>query len=72
MRKPNIGLLVDSAMDEIVRINPDLLKGVLPKQYARASLDPASLGGLIELFSNLTLGALAEREGFALLIPIIN
>ncbi|HEY5537006.1 MAG TPA: class I SAM-dependent DNA methyltransferase [Ignavibacteria bacterium] len=61
-RKPNIGLLVDSAMDEIERINPDLLKGVLPKQYARASLDPASLGGLIELFSNLTLGASAEKS----------
>lgn len=55
-RKPNIGVLVDSAMDEIEKVNPDLLKGVLPKQYARPSLDPASLGGLIELFSNLTLG----------------
>jgi type I restriction enzyme M protein len=61
-RKPNIGLLVDSAMDEIEKINPTLLKGVLPKQYARANLDPASLGGLIELFSNLTLGASAEKS----------
>jgi type I restriction enzyme M protein len=61
-RKPNIGLLVDSAMDEIEKRNPELLKGVLPRQYARPSLDPASLGGLIELFSNLSLGTSAAQS----------
>lgn len=60
-RKPNIGLLVDSAMDEIEKNNSSL-KGVLPKQYARANLDPNSLGGLIELFSNLTLGQASNKS----------
>src|SRR5579863_3679251 len=37
-KQPTIGRLVDDAMDAIERDNPSL-KGVLPKDYARPSLD---------------------------------
>ncbi|MFM2433101.1 MAG: hypothetical protein RLZZ511_4315 [Cyanobacteriota bacterium] len=43
-KQPDIGTFVDGAMDAIEQENP-LLKGVLPKVFARANLDPASLGG---------------------------
>ena len=52
---PTIGKEVDNAMDAIERDNPSL-KDVLPKVYARGNLDPTSLGGLIDLISNIALG----------------
>ncbi len=57
----DIGTLVDGAMDAIETENP-LLKGVLPKVFARANLDPASLGGLIDLVSNIALGDAKARS----------
>lgn len=51
---PEIGKDVDSAMDAIERDNSSL-KDVLPKVFARGNLDPASLGGLIDLISNISL-----------------
>ena len=39
-----------------------MLKGVLPKVYARQNLDPASLGGLIDLMSNIALGDAKSRS----------
>ncbi|MDP2302552.1 MAG: class I SAM-dependent DNA methyltransferase [Ignavibacteria bacterium] len=51
---PEIGKDVDSAMDAIERDNASL-KDVLPKVFARGNLDPASLGGLIDLISNISL-----------------
>jgi type I restriction enzyme M protein len=58
---PEIGKDVDEAMDVIERDNPSL-KGVLPKVYARQNLDPASLGGLIDLVSNIALGDAKSRS----------
>ena len=58
---PEIGTDVDAAMDAIEKDNPSL-KGVLPKVYARGNLDPASLGGLIDLMSNVALGEAKERS----------
>ncbi len=58
---PEIGKDVDDAMDAIERDNASL-KGVLPKVYARANLDPASLGGLIDLISNIALGEAKARS----------
>lgn len=52
--KPEIGKMIDQAMIEIEKENPRL-KGVLPKDYARPSLDKTMLGGLINLFSDLDL-----------------
>jgi len=56
-----IGKDVDNAMDAIEGENPSL-KGVLPKVYARGNLDPASLGGLIDLISNIALGDAKARS----------
>jgi type I restriction enzyme M protein len=58
---PEIGKDVDEAMDAIEQDNPSL-KGVLPKVYARQNLDPASLGGLIDLVSNIALGDAKSRS----------
>lgn len=52
-KQPTIGVLVDDAMDAVERDNP-LLKGVLPKNYAREALDKRRLGELIDLFTNVT------------------
>ncbi len=60
-RQSDIGILVDEAMDIIEKENP-MLKGVLPKVYARQNLDPASLGGLIDLMSNIALGDARSRS----------
>ena len=58
---PNIGKIVDDAMDVIEKENSSL-KGVLPKVYARQSLDPASLGELIDLIGNIALGDTKSRS----------
>src|SRR3990170_1253467 len=48
-------------MDVIEKENPSL-KGVLPKVFARQNLDPASLGGLIDLVGNIALGDAKSRS----------
>lgn len=58
---PEIGKDIDSAMDAIERDNPSL-KNVLPKVYARESLDPASLGGLMDLIGNISLKDTSKRS----------
>src|SRR4029079_15888614 len=58
--QPTIGTLVDDAMAAIERDNPSL-KGVLPKDYARPGLDKARLGQLINLVSDIALGAPGDR-----------
>lgn len=54
-KQPNIGVLIDDAMDAIEQENPTL-KGVLPKNYAREALDKRRLGELIDTFSNIAFG----------------
>jgi type I restriction enzyme M protein len=49
-KQADIGSRIDSAMDAIEKENLSL-KGVLPKNYARRELTPATLGGLIDTFS---------------------
>lgn len=49
-KQADIGARIDAAMDAIEKENPSL-KGVLPKNYARRELTPATLGGLIDTFS---------------------
>lgn len=58
---PEIGKDIDNAMDAIERDNASL-KGVLPKVYAKENLDPASLGELIDLISNIALGDAKSRS----------
>ncbi len=60
-KQPDIGSVVDAAMDAIEKENP-ILKGVLPKVFARQNLDPASLGGLIDLVGNIALGDAKARS----------
>jgi len=60
-KQPTIGKTVDAAMDAIERENPSL-RDVLPKVYARGNLDPTSLGGLIDLISNIALGDAKARS----------
>lgn len=60
-KQPTIGKTVDDAMDAIESENPSL-KGVLPIVYAKQNLDPTSLGGLIDLISNINLGDAKSRS----------
>ena len=58
---PEIGKVVDNAMDAIEKDNPSL-RDVLPKVYARGNLDPTSLGGMIDLIGNIALGDAKARS----------
>ncbi|MEO6118635.1 MAG: class I SAM-dependent DNA methyltransferase [Methylotenera sp.] len=60
-RQPEIGKMVDAAMDAIEKENASL-KGVLPKVFARDNLDPTSLGQLIDLVGNIALGDAKSRS----------
>ena len=51
-KQPEIGVLVDTAMDAIERDNASL-KGVLPKTYARADIDKRLLGELVDLIGSI-------------------
>jgi type I restriction enzyme M protein len=54
-KKPEIGKLIDDALDEIEKQNHPL-KGVLLKNYARPSLNKQRLGELIDLIGTIGLG----------------
>jgi len=54
-KQPDIGKLIDDAMVAIEKENP-VLKGVLPKDYARPALDKRRLGELIDLIAKICLG----------------
>ena len=60
-KQPNIGVLVDEAMESIERDNPTL-KGVLPKDYAREALDKRRLGELIDLFTNISFATTEAKD----------
>jgi len=51
-KQPEIGRLIDDAMDAIERTNPPL-KGVLPKIYADPELNKQRLGELIDLIGTI-------------------
>ena len=60
-KQPNIGKLIDDAMVDIEKDNPPL-KGVLPKDYARPTLDKQRLGELIDLIGTIGLGDKESRS----------
>ncbi len=60
-KQPGVGRVIDQAMDAVEAENPTL-KGVLPKNFARPSLDPRRLGELVDLISGLGLGGAEHRE----------
>ncbi len=60
-KQPTIGKLIDDAMVTIEKDNL-FLKGVLPKDYARPSLDKQRLGELIDLIGTIGLGDKESRS----------
>lgn len=60
-KQPNIGKLIDDAMVAIEKDNLPL-KGVLPKDYARPTLDKQRLGELIDLIGTIGLGDKESRS----------
>lgn len=60
-KQPEIGKLIDAAMDAVEVENPTL-RGVLPKNFARPSLDVRRLGELVDLIAGLGLGSAEHRE----------
>ena len=60
-KQPAIGKLIDDAMVAVEKENPSL-RGVLPKDYARPSLDKQKLGELIDLISTIGLGDKESRS----------
>jgi type I restriction enzyme M protein len=58
---PEIGKIVDNAMDAIERENPRLDK-VLPKVFALPNLDKHNLGKLIDIVSGIGLGTKEHRD----------
>ena len=61
-KQPTIGQLIDDAMVAIEDANPRHLKGVLPKDYARPTLDKRLLGELIDLIGTIGLGDKESRS----------
>ncbi len=60
-KQATVGKLLDDAMLSIEKENASL-KGVLPKDYARESLDKHRLGELIDLVSKIGLGDKESRS----------
>jgi type I restriction enzyme M protein len=60
-KQPTIGKLPDDAMVAVEADNPSL-RGVLPKDYARPSLDKQQLGELIDLIGTIGLRDEASRS----------
>ena len=60
-KQPAIGQIVDDAMIAIEEANPSL-KGVLPKDYARPTLNKQRLGELIDLIGTIGLGDAESRS----------
>jgi type I restriction enzyme M protein len=60
-KQPSIGELIDDAMHAIERDNPSL-KGVLPGNYGRPTLDKQRLGGLVDLISGVDFASEESRK----------
>lgn len=60
-KTPTIGQLIDEGMEAIEKENPSL-KGVLPKEYGKPSLDKRLLGEVIDLISTIGLGDAESRS----------
>ena len=60
-KQPEIGKLIDNAMD-LVEIDNPSLRGVLPKSFSRPALDVRRLGELVDLIAGIGLGSAEHRE----------
>lgn len=59
-KQPEIGKLIDDGMVAIERDNPEL-KNILPKDFARPTLDKTRLGEVIDLISSIGLGSKEQK-----------
>jgi type I restriction enzyme M protein len=59
--QPDIGEKIDKDLDAIERDNSEQLRGVLPKIYARAPIQPAKLGELVGTIAKIGFGDDPER-----------
>lgn len=60
-RQPEIGKLIDNALD-LIEVDDPTMRAVLPKTFARPSLDVRPLGELVDLISGIGLGSAEHRE----------
>jgi type I restriction enzyme M protein len=60
---PEIGKIIDNAMD-LIEANNNSLKGILPKNYNRPTLDKRRLGELVDLIGSISLH---EQNGLDIL-----
>lgn len=60
-RTPQIGEIIDRAMDAIEK-NNDSLRGVLSKNYSSPDLDKTRLGEVVDLISDITLVKKNEKQ----------
>jgi type I restriction enzyme M protein len=60
--RPDIAQRIDQALDEIERDNPEQLRGVLPKVYARAPLQPEKLGQLVATVAKIGFSEDEEQQ----------
>jgi len=60
-KSPKVGVLIDEAMVAIEKSNP-ILRGVLPKDFGRASLDKQRLGELVDLIGSVAVGDRESRS----------
>lgn len=51
---PEIGLVIDTAMQAIEKEN-DRLRGILPKNFGRPELDKRRLGEIVDIFTNIPM-----------------
>jgi type I restriction enzyme M protein len=58
---PNIGTVIDRALEDIERDNAEQLRGVLPRIYARAPIQPEKLGALVEKIGEIGFGEDEEQ-----------
>jgi len=58
---PSIGKIIDEAMELVEKENP-ALKGVLPNNYSRETLDKRRLGEIIDLIGTIGLGDYESRS----------
>ena len=59
--QPDIGPRLDRALEAIERENSDQLRGVLPKVYAKAPINHATLGELVSTVAKIGFGEDADR-----------
>jgi type I restriction enzyme M protein len=59
--QPDIGRRIDRALEAIERDNPEQLRGVLPRIYARAPIQASKLGALVSTIAKIGFGEDPER-----------